>query len=219
MPFRRIRRGLASARLLAAPLLALTAVAAAAGPQPAAALDYTRFEPLWLAPSMAPPGTAAPQPPPFERQAPVLLNLPPGWMVGDAAAVVVADHPGGDGTRDRLVAALLAERAAVLELNMHTAARGLSTDNRAASPAAPSAAQLLPDLFGALLALRGDAGAGVVVAIGQGLSGDAALLAAGEAAAAAHLGAAGPRFAALVALGPAGRPAFAAGTAPPEAEA
>ena len=72
---------------------------------------------------------------------------------------------------------------------------------------------LLAGLFGALVALRWDAGAGLVAAVGYGPAGAAVLLASGETEAARHLGPAGPRFTAAAALGP-GRPAFAMGATP-----
>ncbi len=72
---------------------------------------------------------------------------------------------------------------------------------------------LLAGLFGALVALRRDAGAGLVAAVGYGPAGAAVLLAAGETEAARYLGPAGPRFTAAAALGP-GRPAFAMGATP-----
>jgi hypothetical protein len=72
---------------------------------------------------------------------------------------------------------------------------------------------LLRDLSAALLALHRDAGAGLVVAIGRGAAGEAALLAAQEAAMARRLGADGPRLAASAALG-SGRPAFVLGAVP-----
>ena len=191
----------------AASLLSSLAVAGAAGwtTAPAGSPEYTHFEPLWIEPAGPSSGPA------LTFRSPALLNLPPGWMTGDAVVMVVADRPGSDGGRDRLVAALLEEGAGVLELDVHTA-RGHASDRAAPQPRA-----LLPDLFGALRALRRDAGAGAVVALGYGVGGEAALLAANEALAAEHLGAAGPRFTALVSFGPT-RLAFAMGAPPPPAE-
>jgi hypothetical protein len=68
--------------------------------------------------------------------------------------------------------------------------------------AAPQARELLPDLFGALVALKQDANAGPVVALGHDEGGIAALQATSEEEASAHLGPEGPRFAAAVSLGP-----------------
>jgi hypothetical protein len=133
-----------------------------------------------------------------------ILTAPGGWSPGDAAAVVLADHERPDPARDRLTGALLAEGAAVLEL----AARGLC--GGAAGP--------VPALFAALRTLRREAAAGLVVAIGHGPGGEAALEAVAEARAAAHLGRSGERFAAAARLG-ADRAVFAPGPAPPAAEA
>jgi hypothetical protein len=177
---------------------------------PAAALEHTRFEPLWIDPAFAPG-----EPPAVPYDVPALLNLPPGWMLGDAAAVIIADPPPAQPWPDRLTAALLAAGAAVLELDVF-AARGLAPDSDG-NPALATR-DLLADAFGTLLALRREAGAGVVVLLGTGIGGEAALLAGEEAVAARHVGPAGPRFAAVAGLGP-GRPGFAAGVVPPAREA
>jgi hypothetical protein len=125
--------------------------------------------------------------------------LPSAWDTGDAAAVLVTDGRDPEPERERLTAALLAEGAAILELD--TAAVGVGTN-------------LLPTLFGALTMLRRHQGSGPVVLLGWGAAADAVLAAAREDVAAVHTRAAWPRFAAAVALAPGVR-GFAAGTAPP----
>ncbi len=185
---------------------------AAALPSAAVAGEPVHVEPLWLEPVSRHPTSQATTP----FKVPALLRLPPGWMAGDAAALVIGDQPGPEEARDHLVAALLDQNTAVLEIDVHTG-RGLSPDSPAApTPTVPE--DLLPDLFAALLALRRDAGAGMVVAVGYGAGGKAALLATDGAAAAECLGARGPRFVAAAMLGP-GQPAFAPGTTPLAKEA
>ncbi len=194
MPFR-------PARVAAALAMVLTALQ----PDTAVALGDTHIEPLWLRPaSSSATGPIASN----DTLAPLLL--PSGWSLGDAAAVIVSDRPGMEEGHRRVVAALIEEGAAVLEIDWHM--------GRGRAPHAASTPQdLVPNLFGALLALRRDAGAGLMVALGYGAGGPAALLAAQEDVAVPHLGPAGPRFVAAAALGP-GRPAFAAGAAPPAEE-
>jgi hypothetical protein len=173
--------------------LALATAVLAAGP--AAADEYTRFEPL--------PVTGATRPgeaPGCEALA--LLNLPSSWRAGDAVVVMMTATRVPDATRDPLVAALLGERAAVLELPADRC-----------TPADP-----LAGAFGALAALRQVAGAGLVVAVGYGPGGRTALAAVREEEAAARLGPGGPRYAAAAAIGE-GAPAFALGAAQPSAEA
>jgi hypothetical protein len=114
--------------------------------------------------------------------------------------VVVAEQPGAEPWRDRLVAQLLANGAVVLELDVHTP-RGVSADS-AAAPPAPLPLELLPDIFGALRLLRRrglDSGSTIVLGLDDG--GSAALLAADEASAVRYLGAEGPRFVAHARLG------------------
>ena len=118
----------------------------------------------------------------------MLLFEPLGWSVGDAAAVIVANHGRPDRLRDRVVNALLAEGASVLELRAGSSCGG---------DAAP-----VPALFAALRAVRLDAGAGLVVAVGQGSGAEAVLSAESEAVALAHLGPAiEDRYAAAVGIG------------------
>jgi hypothetical protein len=191
------------------PALAAALALALAGP--ATALEHTHLEPLWLEP--VPP--AAPQP----YAIPALLNLPAGWSAGDGGVILLSDGPWGDSRtslmRDRLTAALLDEGAAVLELDVNTAR---AVADRAGTPGpVPRGRDLLPAIYGALLALRREGGAGLVVALGHGAAGEAALQASTEAAATHHIGEVGPRLAAAAALGP-GPARFAAGARPAEAE-
>jgi hypothetical protein len=142
--------------------------------------DDTQYMPVWIAGAS---GLTA-------GEVPALLNLPPGWTTGDAAVVLA---PGGDwppGFRDRLVAALLDSGAAVLELNRPEAGR-------------PPEEALAQDMGAALATLHQAFGAGLVVAIGHGMPGEAAMRAASPAARPG-----GPAYAAAVALGP-GAPRFA----------
>jgi hypothetical protein len=144
-----------------------------------------------------------------------LLTAPPAWTSGDAAAVVIGDAPGDERTRARLFDALLAGDAAVLELDARSPGHRPPGGGVAASaPLRPQ--DLQPRLFDALLALRRDYGAGLVVAIGFGSVGEA-VLSGGHEAAAHRLGDTGPRFAALAFLGP-GQPRFVAGATPPPDE-
>jgi hypothetical protein len=176
--------------MIRSPMIAGIAMILAA--MPAQAEEYTRFEPLVVS-AASRPGEAAG----CSRLA--LLNLPPAWRSGDAAVVMLAPWQGSDTARDRLVGALLHEQAAVLEL----------------VPCA--AADPLPDAMGALVALRRDAGAGLVVAIGYGTGARRMLDAIAEHEAAARLGETGPRFAAAAALGD-GMPGFALGADQPSRE-
>lgn len=149
-------------------------------------------------------------------EVPGLLTAPPAWTSGDAAAVVIGDAPGDERTRARLFDALLAGDAAVLELDARSLGHQPPDGGVAASaPLRPQ--DLQPRLFDALLALRRDYGAGLVVAIGFGPVGEAVLSGGDEAAAAHRLGDTGPRFAALAFLGP-GQPRFVAGATPPPDE-
>jgi hypothetical protein len=169
--------------------LAASLSLAVAMPGQAGPLDDARVEPLWLS----------------TRSTLALLTVPQGWALGDAAAVVVDGQ--GVEERRRAVVALVGEGAAVLTLDSHPTS----------SPTA-DAGEMVPELLGALQALRRDAGAGLVVALGHGAGGEAALMAAREEMAAPQLGRGGPRFAAAASLGP-GWPAFAAGASPPAYEA
>jgi hypothetical protein len=124
-----------------------------------------------------------------------LLNVPPGWMTGDAVAVVAAGGEWPAGQRDRLVSALLDAGASVLEMNAPPA--GLPRD-----------AALEVALTAALRMSSNVLGAGLVVAVGEG-EGGAAVLRAADAAERAG----GEHFAAAVRLGP-GEPVFHLGSVP-----
>ncbi len=142
-----------------------------------------------------------------------LLTAPPAWRSGEAAAVIIGDAPGGE--RARLFDALLADDAAVLELDPRMPGRWRPGGGSAAgsAPLQLQSQDLRPHLLGALLALRRDYGAGLVVAIGFGPDGEAVLRAGDEPLAAHRLGDTGPRFAALAFLGP-GQPRFVPGAPP-----
>jgi hypothetical protein len=170
-------------RLAATLGLAISLVAAL----PAAAFEYTHFEPLWI--ETGPPGA--------RRETPALLNLPAGWQVGDAAVVLLTDADGVDALRGALLVSMIAEGAAVLELSTGTA---LDTGT------------LRADLATALHALRRQAGAGLVVAVGVGPRAKAVLD-----AEPAPTGAGASRFAAVATLGP-GPATFRPMDTPPPAE-
>jgi len=176
-------------RRLSAPVAALAA-ALAWPASPVLGTEHTRMEPVWID-TVAPDGAAG-------HTIPALLNLPSAWMVGDAAVLILSDGPWPGLARERLVARLLGEGAAVLELDV-TAARGFGPENAKVGPPA-TADELLPDVRGAVETLRRDAGAGLVVALGHGAGGDAAVLEA-EAERASQPGGAGG-IAAAASLGP-----------------
>ncbi|MGG5820991.1 hypothetical protein [Falsiroseomonas sp. HW251] len=118
------------------------------------------------------------------------MELPVRWAIGDAAAVIApGDWP--DGLREALAEALLAAGAAVVEL-----------------PRGNDRAALRRDLRNALVTLREIEGAGLVVAIGMGEGGDAALAVAADPPGAVHA------YAAAVRLGP-GQPVFQGGPVDP----
>jgi hypothetical protein len=134
---------------------------------------------------------------------PSVLRQPSAWGSGDAAVIFLADFSRPDASRERLAAALLAEGAAVLEL-----------DTRALRSPTALAGEPIPMLFGALMALWRDQGAGPVVVIGFGEAAAAVTLwAVQEDVAPRMVGESGPRFAAAIALGP-GIRAVAAGEPP-----
>ncbi|WP_270938700.1 hypothetical protein, partial [Falsiroseomonas oryzae] len=86
-------------------LLSVAALVVGIGAAQAASVgttENTQYAAVWLADAQGRRGEGAP----------ALLNVPPGWGGGDAAAVIA---PGGDwphGQRDALVAALLDAGAA-----------------------------------------------------------------------------------------------------------
>jgi hypothetical protein len=181
------------ARRLAA-AIGLAALAA----QPVAATEYTRFELLLVPPVRAD----------ALRPLPVLLNLPPTWQAGDAAAILLFHPPAAEPLRNRLVGALLDLGAAVLELDANVA-EGFIADPDAL-PVVPTAETLLRDLRAAERALRADYAPGLVIAVGHGLGGEAVLMMADPDPGAT-------RVAAIASLGP-GAPAFRAGAPPPAGE-
>jgi len=164
---------------------------------PAVAHEYTRFQSLVVTPALRPGEPAG-------CTSLALLNLPPAWHTGDAAVVMFAPWKTPDPARDRLVSAMLFEDAAVLELGTAPCLAAETTD-----PVDP-----LAEAMGALVSLRREAGAGVVVVIGYGQGAHRMLDTVSEAEASARLGADGPRFAAAAAFGD-GAPAFALGAAHP----
>lgn len=131
-----------------------------------------------------------------------LLTLPPGWAVGDAAVLLVAEQAATEPAFGALRAALLRQGAAVLELETRRM-RGVDS----------AADGLLPWLFGSITAVQRVQGAGLVVAVGFGGAAEATLRSAGEEVAARHLGPGGSRLAAAAALGPEG-PAYVLGRRP-----
>ena len=169
---------------------------------PAFAQEHTRTEPVWIE-DVGPDGEES-------RTVPALLNLPPGWMIGDAAALVLSDAPWPGLAREKLVSALLDEGAAVLEFDAN-AARGFGPENPRVGPE-PTAAELALDVRAAVETLRRHTGAGLVVALGHGVGGDAAVLAASLERTAALPDGAGLVAAASLGPGPAG---FALGGAAP----
>jgi MFS family permease len=183
----------------------LAALALLGQAAPARAQDgFVGMALVWATPAAAPDARA-----PCARM--LVLNLPRDWQAGDAGVVVAG--PGEDRfatEAGRLVAALLADGAAVLEL---PAGRGGGIGPCAAAPVEPGA-----QMLGALAALRAEVGAGVLVAVGVGEAA-AEVLAAMEPARAARLsGPDGARAAAGVALGGSGRVVFRTGPSPPAAE-
>jgi hypothetical protein len=104
--------------------------------------EYTQFLPVWL--------TAGPGLP--EQPVPALLNLPPGWQVGDAAVVIARGPDVPPAMRDDFSAAVIDGGAALLELHLRAGQE-----------------EELPGLLAeALNTLRIGHGAGLVVAVGYG---------------------------------------------------
>jgi hypothetical protein len=173
-----------------------------AGAHGASALEHAQEQLLWLEPHPAwveaAPGRA--------RPVPALLNLPPGWAVGDAAAILLADRRAEQPTLARLRATLLADGAAVLELEARPA------------PGGDCARAPLPLLVAGAAALRQELGAGLLVAVGFGCPGQAALHAAGGAVTQIGFEDGAAPLTAAVAL-EVGPPAFMAGMVPAPEEA
>jgi hypothetical protein len=168
-------------------LLALLAAPAAA--------QVARFDVLWV-------------PPARDGALPVatLVTLPPLWQNGDAAVVLLFDPPAPLARRHAVVEALLAEGAAVVELDPNTA-QGFSPESDA-DPPPPTPASLREDLDAALWVLAQGWTHGLLVAIGHGQGAEVVLEAAREA---------GSWLAAAVGLTPDG-PVFQAGTPPRASE-
>jgi hypothetical protein len=150
-------------------------------PQAAPALEFPLEHLLWIAPDGS------------QLARPAVATLPPGWQVGDAAAILLIGQGTGRAMRTALRAALLSNEAAVLE-----------------PPGDACGEALLPWLSAASTALREALGAGLQVAIALDCKGEAILR-----AAAVPLAAAGP--VAMVAIQD-GKADFAPGIAPPPEE-
>lgn len=167
------------AAVMATALLAALG-AAPARAEPLADTGFADSVTVWLTPGL---GLADPA-------APALMTLPPGWTSGDAIAVMAFDDGWPDKARERLTDALLDAGAGVLALNRRRRA------------------QVAADLAAALDVAHGQYGAGVVVAIGYGAAGEAALSVAARAATPE-----GRRYAGVLRLGP-GRPEVLFAAAP-----
>ena len=205
-----IRSPLPTAAVLAAMLLGIALPSGEAGAwlRRVAPFDVTAIETLGIAP-LTMPGEAV------AGSLPALLSTPPGWSPGDAAAVLLPDAYPGTALLNRLVDALLAEGAAVLEIDPE-AGPGLSPEGPVVPAPASAAEGVLADLFGALAALRRHPGAGPVVLIGIGQAAPQVLAAAGPLVE-ARLPSGTAGYAAVLALGGDGA-GFVPGTPPPAAE-
>ena len=184
-------------------LVAIAAATLACSAVPGPASEKTSVEPVRFALASAGGGAG--------HAVPALLDVPPGWMPGDAAVVVVSDKSWSGPARGRLVAALLDEGAAVLELDPD-AARGSGPAEDARPGPPPSVSELAVGLGGLVGTLKQDVAAGLVVVLGHGAGGDAAVLAASLERTAALPDGAGLVAAASLGPGPAG---FALGGAAP----
>jgi hypothetical protein len=119
------------------------------GPRAATSLAFPQEQLEWFE---APPAAGWP----------ALLTLPPGWAGGDAAGVLLAAHRTLPAAHAQLRDAMLAQRAAVLELELPDGAEDCVATGTVLLEA------------GAAM-LREKVGAGPVVAIGFGCAGAAAL--------------------------------------------
>uniref|UniRef100_UPI0018DEF981 hypothetical protein n=1 Tax=Neoroseomonas rubea TaxID=2748666 RepID=UPI0018DEF981 len=174
--------------------LAAAVLAAGFACAPAIADEYVTYEHLDVTLAATP-----------ECRTGAVVSLPSSWRSGDGAVVLVAEESLNDTARDQLVAVLLAQRAAVLEL-VPVPCPTL----RAGRDAVAAAAR------GALDAITRVAGAGPVVAIGYG-RGTATVLELVREPMAGEPDGRGPRYVAAVAIG--GRaPAFARGADPRAAD-
>ena len=167
-----VRRGWLARLLAVALLCGPVAVARAAPGIVEPPFDLPHDLGLWVA-------TSAERP---DGPGMAILTHPAGWRSGDAAVVIAPGGDWPDRLRTRLVAALLHAGAAVLDL--------------------PQGVRWASGLDAAIHALRRDASAGIIVAIGRGAGGQAALALAG----APQPDMAVP-FAALALIGP-GTPIF-----------
>ncbi|NMJ41000.1 hypothetical protein GWK16_07095 [Roseomonas sp. JC162] len=152
---------------------------------PAAATEYTRFQPIPYVTTLTGCAGVA------------LMNVPQGWQPGHLAALLLADTTRPDAQRDALLALLLQDGAAVVEvaLGAHAACDG---ERDALLDLAPP-----EDPLGVVFALLGAArraGAGPVVAIGVGPGAGVVADAAREDVAARYLPQGAPRFAAAAAV-------------------
>jgi len=186
---RAVAAGLAAALLITVPASGST--------------EHTAFVPLWIELDDSGPDAGS--------TTPGLLSVPPAWLPGDGAAIVIGEPQVPGGSRDGVVARLLGEGALVLELDVFTM-RGFAADS-AAAPPLPNEAALAGDLLAALEVLRREYDPGMVVAVGFGLGGDVALR-----AATARLPGGATGFIAGADLSP-GAPRFARGMPPDAAEA
>lgn len=159
---------------------------------PASGGEYTTFHPLWVTPATVPGAPAG-------CRSVALLNLPAGWQPGDVAVVLMTTVPVADPLRDPLVAALLQEGAAVLEIVSVPSRPCAGEDDEDAAAAAPP--DPIADLLGALRAVTFDGGAGMAIVVGYGAGTATALDAVRDDVAARYLGARTVRFAAGAVLG------------------
>jgi hypothetical protein len=178
---------------------ALAMRVAAAVAQVPTAMPFALFDLVWVTPA------AQVTQPPCSRL--LLLELPLDWTLGDAAAVLLTGSPAEERTARPIARALLAEQAGVLHYPSGPAEGCTNRD-----------VDQVAEVLGALRTLRMEVGAGVVVAIGLGDAGAAALDAVRAAVASRHLGAADPRLAAGAARDAMGAWSFRAGATPPPPE-
>ncbi len=154
----------ASRRLMAVLVVLLPALLG----RPASAAEILWREALWVCPDGA------------DSSVPTLLTLPGGWSLGDAAVILIPDHDLPGPLRYRVLEALLDADTAVLELDPAAARAMLSEGARPVAAMAPEPGAMLA---AALQSLQVEVGAGLVVVMGLGRAGDAALGSAVQAAA------------------------------------
>lgn len=161
-----------------APRLAAAALAACIVNVAAVADEYVTYEMLDVAVGTAPGCRTL-----------ALVSLPSAWHSGDGAAVVVTRERTQEAARDQLVAMLIEQRTAVVEIGPVTCAAAVAGD-----------AGIVASARGALAAVTRTMGAGPVVAVSYGRGG-AAVIDALRAAPAGGAAAEGQGFVAAVALG------------------